>query len=126
MSLRAPDNDADGGDGIADWLGVVIKPAYQDKRVSVFSNRPLPDELRRAIRALGQLLIDSGPEDAYDRTKLAELLQRQAAVQHELGRLVADEIDPMLAQPVLPVFVARGPSILEPAKQSSAPDAKRD
>ena len=31
-----------------------------------------------------------------------------------------------LAQPVLPVFVARGPSILEPNKQSSAPDAKRD
>lgn len=120
------DGPAEGSDGITDWLGAVIKPAYQDKRVVVFANRRLPSALTHAIRALGQFLLDGSPDDAYDRTKIAELLRRQAACQREFGRLVADEVDPLQAQPVLPditpVFVARGDSILEPARQGSAPE----
>ena len=66
-------------------------------------------------------------ESSY-RAKVAELLTRQAACQREFGRLVANEVDPLLSQPVLPpaitpVFVARGDS--KRNRRSSRADTPR-
>ena len=94
----------------AEWMGAVVKPKYQDRRISVFSNRSLPDQLLEAVRAVGLFILDGAPEDAYDRAKLAELLRLQAACQAEFESLVdADGDDEMAA---MPVFVSRGDSLL--------------
>lgn len=94
----------------AEWMGAVVKPKYQDNRISVFSNRSLPDEVLKAVRQACQFILDSTPDDAYDRTKVRELLRLQAACQAEFEKVVVEGDDEMAA---LPVFVSRGDSLLK-------------
>ena len=99
-------------DGIADWMGIEVKPAFQDKTCAVFANRPMPPPLQSAVRELSNFIIAGRPADAYDRAKLAELLRLQAAVQRRFEELVALEVDDVQArasprQPVAPALLLR-------------------
>ena len=63
------------------------KPEFVHKRVVVFSNLELTDELTNGLRTVARLLLDGDPSFAYDPAKMRELLDEQAKVRREFDRI---------------------------------------